>query len=69
MIKEKLIKWIVLMDPFLMPFHNVWEVMVDGKNIKIWASNKVLAYLKAKVKYSKTKSIQVVKRLKPKYHL
>ena len=30
-ILEKLIEWIVLIDPFPMPFHNVWKVKVDGK--------------------------------------
>ena len=71
--KEKiianLIEWTVLIDPFPMPFYNVWEVKIDGKTIKIVASNRVFAYLKAKVKYPKAKNIRVVKRLKPKYHL
>ena len=66
---EKLIEWTVLIDPFPMPFHNVWEVKVNGKTIKIVASNRVFAYLKAKVKYPKAKDIRVVKRLKPKYYL
>ena len=61
MIKEKLIEWTVLMDPFLMPFHNVWEVKIEGKTIKIEATNRVFAYLKAKVKYPKAKNIRVVK--------
>ena len=66
---EKLIEWTVLIDPFPMLFYNVWEVKVDGKTIKIVASNRVFAYLKAKVKYPKAKDIRVVKRLKPKYYL
>ena len=65
----KLIEWTVLIDPFPMPFYNVWEVKVDGKTIKIEASNRVFAYLKAKVRFPKAKSIRVVKRLKPTYHL
>lgn len=64
-----LIEWTVLIDPFPMPFYNVWEVKVDGKTIKIMASNRVFDYLKAKVKYPKAKSIRVVKRLKSKYYL
>ena len=66
---EKLIEWTVLIDSFPMPFYNVWEVKVDGKIIKIEASNRVFAYIKAKVKYPKAKSIRVVKRLKLKYRL
>lgn len=68
-IKERLIEWTVLIDPFPMPFHNVWEVKVEGKTIKIEASNRVFAYLKVKVKYPKAKNIRVVKRLKSKFHL
>ena len=72
MIKEQLLKWwseIIFVDPCPMPFNNVWEVKVDGKTIKIVASNRVFAYLKAKVKYPKAKNIRVVKYLKPTYHL
>jgi len=71
-IKEKLMKWwseLILVDPCPMPFYNIWDVNVDGKTIKIVASNRVFAYLKAKVKYPKAKYIQVVKRLKPNYYL
>ena len=71
-IKEKLLKWwseIIFVDPCPMPSYNVWEVKIDGKTIKIMAPNRVFAYLKAKVKYPKAKSIRVVKRLKPNYHL
>lgn len=66
---EKLIGLTVLIDPFPMSFHNVWEVKLDGKTIKIEASNRVFAYFKAKVKYPKAKNIRVVKRLKPNYLL
>ena len=65
----KLIEWTVLIDLFPMLFHNVWEVKVDGRSIKIEASNRVFAYLKAKMKYPKAKNIRVVKRLKPNYFL
>ena len=58
----KLIEWTALIDPFPMPFYNVWEVNVDGKIIKIEGSNRVFAYPKAK-------NMRVVKRLKSKYHL
>ena len=64
MILEKLIERTVLIDPFPMPFYNVWEVKVDGKTIKIEASNRMFAYLKAKVKYPNAKYIRVVKRIK-----
>lgn len=71
-IKELLIEWwaeIIFVDPCPMPFYDVWVVTVDGMTIKIVASNWVFAYLKSKVKYPKTKSIQVVKRITPNYHL
>ena len=68
-ILEKLIEWTILVDPCPMPFYNIWVVTVDGKTIKIVASHRVFAYLKAKVKYPKAKSIRILKRLKPKYYL
>ena len=41
----------IFVDPYPMAFNNVWEVKVDKKVIKIVAANRVLAYLKAKVRY------------------
>jgi len=70
-IKEKLLKWwseIIFVNPCPMPFFNVWEVKADGKTIKIEAPNRVFAYLKAKAKSLKAKSIRVVKCLKPNFH-
>ena len=32
-ILENRIEWTGLIDPFPMPFHNIWEVMVDGGHI------------------------------------
>lgn len=52
-ILEKLIEWTILIDPYPMPFHNVWEVKVDGKTIKIAASKRVFAYLIALVRFPK----------------
>ena len=66
-ILEKLLKWwpdVIFVDPYPMPFSNVWEVKVDKKVIKIVAANRVIAYIIARVKYPRAKRIRIVKLLK-----
>lgn len=61
----KLIEWTILVDPcptFLRIY--TWEVDVDGKTIQIESCNRVLAYIKAQVKYPMAKNIRVIKLLK-----
>lgn len=62
---KKLIEWLhPTCDPIPMPFYNEWEVQVDGKTVRIVASNRLIAYVKAKMKYPDAKRIRVVKQLK-----
>ena len=73
-ILEKLLKWrpdVIFVDPCPMPFYNEYEVTVRVNNktttIRLMASNRLWAYLKAWRKYPNAQSIKV-KRLKPRYH-
>ena len=66
-ILEKLLKWwpeVIFVDPCPMPFYNEWEVQVDGKTVRITGANRLIAYVKAKIKYPDAKRIRVVKQLK-----
>jgi hypothetical protein len=47
-----------------MPCYNEWEVQVDGKTVRITGANRLIAYVKAKIKYPDAKRIRVVKQLK-----
>ena len=63
---EKLLKWsdVIFVDPLPIPHLYVWEVTVDNKTIHIEASNRVFAYLRARIKYPHAKHIRVIKLLK-----
>lgn len=64
---KKLMEWLKeapTCDPIPMPFYNEWEVQVDDKTVRITASNRLIAYVKAKIKYPDAKRIRVVKQLK-----
>lgn len=64
---KKLMEWLKetpTCDPIPMPFYNEWEVQVDGKTVRITGANRLIAYVKAKIKYPDAKRIRVVKQLK-----
>ncbi len=60
----KLIDWSIIIAPLPIPHLYVWEVAVDNKTIRVEASNRVFAYLRARIKYPRAKHIRVVKLLK-----
>jgi hypothetical protein len=70
-ILKKLLKWwpeVIFVDPCPMPFYNEYEVSVRVNNktttIRLMASNRLWAYLKAWRKYPNAKYIRVVKQIK-----
>ena len=63
-ILAKLNEWSIMIDPLPIPHLYVWEVTVDNKTIHIEANNRVVAYLRARIKYPHAKHIRVVKLLK-----
>ncbi len=46
------------------PTPSIWIVKVDGKKVYIESMNRITAYIKAKRKFPKAKTIRVIKRLK-----
>ena len=52
------------LHPCPIPNLYVWEVRVDNKTVHIEASNRMFAFLKARIKYRHAKHIRVVKLLK-----
>ena len=55
-------------DPIPMPFYNEWEVQVDGKMVRIIASNRLIAYIKANIKYPDAKRIRILKKIDWRLH-
>ena len=51
-------------DPIPMPFYNEWEVQVDDETVRITGANRLIAYVKARMKYPDAKRIRVIKQLK-----
>ena len=63
---QKLVEWLIIVSipTPTVPTPSIWIVKVDGKRVYIESMNKITAYIKAKRKFPKAKSIKVVKRLK-----
>ena len=49
-------------DPIPVFVHE-WKVDVDGRVIKIWSTNRILARFQARIRYPKAKRIRVIKRV------
>ena len=64
---KKLMEWLKetpTCDPIPMPFYNEWEVQVDDETVRITGANRLIAYVKARMKYPDAKRIRVIKQLK-----
>lgn len=62
---EKLMEWLIIVSlpTPTVPTPCIWIVKVDGKKVYIESTNRITAYIKAKRKFPKAKSVKVVKRL------
>jgi hypothetical protein len=62
------LKSIVGLVPIIAPgpydYLSEWVVQIDDQRIRIESSNRVLAYLKAKLLYPSAKHIRVIKQIK-----
>jgi len=62
---KKLMEWLIIvtLPTPTVPTPCIWIVKVDGKKVYIESTNRITAYIKAKRKFPKAKSVKVVKRL------
>ena len=62
---EKLMEWLIIvtLPTPTATTPSIWIVLVDGKKVYIKSTNRLTAYVKAKRKFPKAKSVKVVKRL------
>ena len=63
---EKLMEWLIIvtLPTPTVSTPSIWIVKVDGNKVYIESTNKITAYIKAKRKFPKAKTIRVIKRLK-----
>ena len=63
---EILMEWLIIVSlpTPTVPTPSIWIVKVDGNKVYIESTNKITAYIKAKRKFPKAKTIRVIKRLK-----
>ena len=62
---QKLVEWLIIVSipTPTVPTPSIWIVLVDGNKVYIESTNRKTAYIKAKRKFPKAKSVKVVKRL------
>ena len=63
---QKLVEWLIIVciPTPTVPTPSIWIIEVDGNKVYIESMNRITAYIKAKRKFPKAKSVKVVKRLK-----
>lgn len=63
---QKLVEWLIIVSipTPTVPTLSIWIIEVDGKMVYIESMNRITAYIKAKRKFPKAKTIRVIKRLK-----
>lgn len=63
---QMLVEWLITVSipTPTVPTPSIWIIEVDGNKVYIESTNKITAYIKAKRKFPKVKSVKVVKRLK-----
>ena len=62
---QKLVEWLIIvtLPTPTVPTPSIWIIEVDGKMVYIEGTNRITAYIKAKRKFPKAKTIRVIKRL------